>query len=401
MAEFEYDLQQASKLTTPSHKRKSRGSAELKNKSSHGKVEKTHAKIQDLGNETSSSEDFDDRGWNKKTNILLEFWMKKCIISSSNHAKRVTKLKKLNMFLMIIYISLGPIGSILSSLTIGTTYSHVESTSSNNITIPSLLVAVITMASSILAGIIAYLKLADNISKENAVVINFEFLAREMERVAALDIELRPDANTFLNDVSEKYTKYQQTVDVMEVVNKNWTDRLRQLTEINTQVTNNFNKTIQYSSGSYSDKDKPKEQNKKEFPHEDQKYQQKQVSLPLSQPPIRPKSYSTDKGRDIDLSTGEREVKNEKLSMSGIVEYSPDKSEIPKSDSQDKYKKPERSQTDFIMRDQEDRFITRTKSERSIKEETNKLRSKYRAKQTELQKSNSSPNSSFLNTSKQ
>lgn len=401
MEEIEYDIRQTSLLSTPSHKRRSRGSAEFKNKSNHGTLGKSSRPTLTVPNDGSSSlEDFDDRGWNQKATDLLVYWMRKSILTSNKHAQRVTYLKKVNMIVMLIYISLGPISSILSSLTVGNTFSNTMSSSTNWIAIPSIIVAVITMASSILAGVIAYLKLANSISKENAVVINFESLAREMEKVAALDIELRPEATTFLNDVSEKYTKYQQTVDVMEVANKDWGERLKQLTEINDKVTGDFVKNVQsYASYGIYKAAKTRQRENNYNTNSDQGNVRFTVRRDVA-PHTRPISYSTDQAPDLkSIETGHRKVISSSDPKNMKRENDRNELQVPKSDYQDgnKIVGSRRNTEDGTGHN---RYQERTLSERSIKEENNKLRSEYRAKQTKLSKSNSTPSSSFLVPSK-
>jgi len=392
MEEIDYEITRASNFATPTKsKRKSRGSAELKNKSNHGSLDN---KIQIIPNQerkianSSSSEDYEDNGWNKKTNELLLFWLEKTLLCAKHHSQRTIYLRKINLTLMLIYIALGPIGSILSSLTVGTTFFESPTTPVNTITIPSIIVAVITMSSSILAGIIAYLKLAENISKEKAVTINFESLARDMERVAAMDIDRRPNALTFLNEISEKFTKYQETVDVIEVRRFNIVDRVQQLKDINERVITNYTKLhVPYFMSPNSHPitnvgislPASKNENNINYPNNSTEtldstgelYPIKQTIVPP--PPPTPKN-----------------------NKSSLDKY------IPETDYKDQIRRntePRNKLTSIIKNSQND--VTRSNSVRSIKEETKKIRSDYRTKKSQLQKSNSGQDSaSFIYLSK-
>lgn len=207
-------------LETPNHKVKKAVFRKIEGEAKQQQQEEV-CKDRCLAKHAASPDFLEDRGWTEKSNALIIRWLSRCTRNMTTHSKRIKRLRTINIAVTMLYIILNTLSGSMAFFNVG------------GGTVPDkykfiidVFIAVSNLATTILAGILAFLELPATVQKEKYSITKFSKLVRSLEIVVYADIEDRPNAKDFLDNVSEKYYKYHTASDVVDEYVEEWRKRL-------------------------------------------------------------------------------------------------------------------------------------------------------------------------------
>jgi hypothetical protein len=147
-------------------------------------------------------------GWNKRTVRLAQAWMERAARMEKSYFQRSTRAVIADRIFTVSYIVLGTIGGGMAFFNMGT--DTEESKKSYSLKI-SIVIGCAAMLAAIFAGLNAFFKFGTHIENYKYAANKFSRLVRKIETVIHAANDDRPPAKEFLQDVSEKYYKYQDS----------------------------------------------------------------------------------------------------------------------------------------------------------------------------------------------
>lgn len=185
-----------------------------------------------VNNNVDEHMDCEDKGWTIKSNLLLLIWLSRSLSLLRSHYNKMRRAKFAYNCLTIFYVMISTLSSSLSFFNVGT------GEESDTVTIDTskpigIAIAVMSILTAVVAGVLAFLKLGDIIANERYAITKFSKMVREIEMVIYSDIEDRPEAKEFLNLINERYYKYHNSSEVLEETIEDWKYRIEEAAKMN------------------------------------------------------------------------------------------------------------------------------------------------------------------------
>lgn len=146
----------------------------------------------------------DVNGWNGFNTKMAIRWMLRCASLSKKMFDKMKKMDRIWKVLLILQVLVTGTFTALTLVNLGTKEDIYENF---GISIDAAL-TFFGFVATILSGVIATFKFAEVVESLRTSITKFSKLIRTIEKVVNTNRDKRPDADTFLDQVSEKYHKY-------------------------------------------------------------------------------------------------------------------------------------------------------------------------------------------------
>jgi hypothetical protein len=157
-------------------------------------------------------------GWSQETILLVEAWMRRAAHMEKSYVQKAKRATLMNQIIMISYIVLVAVCGGVEFFEVDLSYQGYPV---SYILKLAVIVGCLTVAAGIFASLNGFFKFVTRVSDYKYAANKFSRIVRKIEAVIHADNSDRPPAKEFIQDISEKYSKYQDSGEfiVEEILN--------------------------------------------------------------------------------------------------------------------------------------------------------------------------------------